>query len=110
MRRISLLNLSNVNWEDHTGKHSLLYCADIYYCCQHNCGYCYAKKMFHWKNPWREAEPVENAMELAKKEVLKKESNGHPRSGGWLTPNSTPLPTGYPLGSCLYPERSCRRP
>ncbi len=37
MRRKSLLNLSGVDWEDHTGKYPLLYCANIYYGCQHNC-------------------------------------------------------------------------
>ena len=51
MKRKSLLNLSNVNWEDHTGKYPLLYCANIYLGCQHNCHYCYSRKMFYWKNP-----------------------------------------------------------
>jgi len=51
MRRKSLLNLSGVDWEDHTGKYPLLYCANIYYGYQHNCHYCYSRKMFYWKNP-----------------------------------------------------------
>jgi len=71
MRRKSLINISKVDWEDHSGRYPLLYNCNIYYGCQHNCRYCY-RKIYYWKKNWREAEPVENAVELARKEIKRK--------------------------------------
>ena len=73
MKRQSLLNLSNVNWEDHTGRYPILYNCNIYFGCEHNCRYCYARKIYYWKKDWANAEPVENAVELVRKEVNKLE-------------------------------------
>ncbi len=73
MKRKSLLNRSGVDWGDHTGRYPILYNANIYYGCQYDCQYCYSRKIYYWKDPWREAEPVENAVELAGKEVKRKE-------------------------------------
>ena len=74
MIRKNLIRPCRVDWEDYTyGKYPLLYNANIYFGCQHDCVYCYSKKMMFWKRPWREAEAVENAVELAEKEVKRKE-------------------------------------
>jgi len=73
MIRKTLIRPCRVDWEDHTGgEYPLLYNCNIYFGCQHDCSYCYSKKMMYWKRPWREAEPVENAVELARKEVKRK--------------------------------------
>ena len=72
MRRKSLLNLSGVDWGDHTGRYPILYNCNIYFGCEHNCRYCYAKKIYYWKESWADAEPVDNAVELAKREVQNK--------------------------------------
>jgi len=72
MRRKSLINVSKVDWEDHSGRYPLLYNCNIYYGCQHNCRYCYSRKIYYWKKNWREVEPVENAVELARKEIKRK--------------------------------------
>jgi len=72
MRRKSLINISKVDWEDHSGRYPLLYNCNIYYGCQHNCRYCYSRRIYYWKKNWREAEPVENAVELARKEIKRK--------------------------------------
>ncbi len=74
MKRKSLLNRSGVDWGDHTGRYPILYNANIYYGCQHDCQYCYSRKIYYWKRPWTDVEPVDNTVELAKKEVKRKES------------------------------------
>ena len=73
MKRKSLLNRSGVDWGDHTGRYLILYNANIYYGCQHDCQYCYSKKIYYWKRPWTDAEPVDNAVELTRREVKHKE-------------------------------------
>lgn len=72
MRRKSLLNVSQVDWSDHSGRYPLLYNCNIYYGCQYNCRYCYAKRIYRWKTTWRDAEPVANAGDLARTEVQRK--------------------------------------
>lgn len=69
MKRRSLINESAVNWKDHTGLYPKLYNCNHYYGCQYDCRYCYARKIYYWKKDWANAEPVENAVELAKREV-----------------------------------------
>lgn len=71
-RRKSLINISKVDWEDHSGRYPLLYNCNIYFGCQHNCRYCYSRKIYRWKKNWRDAESVGNAVELARKEIKRK--------------------------------------
>jgi DNA repair photolyase len=69
----SLINVSEVDWKDYSGRCPSIYNCNIFYGCQHNCRYCYSRKIYRWKKNWREAEPVENAVELARKEVKRGE-------------------------------------
>jgi DNA repair photolyase len=73
MKRKSLLNRSGVDWGDHTGRYPLLYNCNIYYGCQHDCTYCYSQRIYRWKVPWRDVEPVENAVVLSRNEVQQKD-------------------------------------
>lgn len=72
MIRKTLINPSGVEWTD--------YNANIYSGCAHDCAYCYArpkrpyiKTWAEWRSRWRCAVPVENAVELAQKEIRKRE-------------------------------------
>lgn len=71
MLRKNLINRSKVDWGDHTGRYPILYNTNIYYGCDHNCPYCYSRKMTYWKKVWTDVDPVENAVALAQKEAGK---------------------------------------
>jgi len=65
MLRKSIINSSGVEWTD--------YNCNIYAGCFHDCRYCYARMMTkHWTgdiSSWRDAQPVINAVNLAKRDV-----------------------------------------
>jgi len=64
MKRVSLIHLSKIEWTD--------YGVNTYYGCQHACRYCYAKFLMKRYDPQKFfafPEPIENAVELAIKEV-----------------------------------------
>jgi len=70
--RDSLINVSKVEWPNHTGKHSLLYNCNVYFGCSHNCKYCYARLMtLHWSPgfDWTKVKVVENAPVLAMSDI-----------------------------------------
>jgi len=63
IRRKHLLNRSKVEWTDYNCNH--------YVGCEHDCGYCYARLISRCKREeWRKVQVVENAMELAVKDIL----------------------------------------
>jgi len=65
IKRRTLIRRSGVEWTD--------YNANIYHGCAHNCRYCYARLMTKRFEPnpldWRDVKMVENAVELARRDV-----------------------------------------
>jgi len=65
IRRKTLIRRSGVEWTD--------YNANIYHGCAHDCKYCYARLMTKRFEPnpldWRDVKIVENAVELARRDV-----------------------------------------
>lgn len=71
--RRSLLNVSAVNWPDHTGRYPILYNCNIGHGCKANCKYCYSPLVLKQKREtWGDWKTVANAVELLRSEIGKR--------------------------------------